>query len=202
MTATIIPFPTPVPLPRSTALQPTPSPSGSGAIPPFNLPPRPGPVQPSPIVRPPTTPAARPASIPIRMIEAEAIEAGTTKAWPIGSLVQVPYAGPCRRTRAVRPAPASWPAASSPARPAQRAPTLAPPAQPDRLARALESLRAALAQQSGAVAEWRRSLAELQGATGSLHASLTLHRTTVQTLGERVSLLRAVSAKLPQSLNP
>ncbi|MGI3776503.1 MAG: hypothetical protein ACRYGC_04330 [Janthinobacterium lividum] len=68
-----------------------------------------------------------------------------------------------------------------------------PPATegPDRLARALDGLNVALAQQARTVAAWRASLAALEGAVGSLQHGLTRQAGSVQALEAQVSRLDA-----------
>lgn len=102
-----------------------------------------------------------------------------------------PYQGPCRRVRGQRTGavPLATSAASG-----------LPPAvrEPDRLARALEGLRAALAQQARTLAAWRVSLAALEGAVGSLQHGLTRQAGTMGDIGAQVSRLDAPAS--PQGL--
>jgi sugar (pentulose or hexulose) kinase len=58
-----------------------------------------------------------------------------------------------------------------------------------RLARALEALNAALAQQQVAIAAWRDGLLALKASTTGLHDSLLRYRTNLATLGDSVSEL-------------
>lgn len=58
-----------------------------------------------------------------------------------------------------------------------------------RLARALESLEAALATQRAAVATWRAVLGELKTTTATLEGSLQRYRSSLQSLGTSVSTL-------------
>lgn len=73
----------------------------------------------------------------------------------------------------------------------------APPAE-DRLARALASLNAALAEQSEAVAKWRGALAELKTTTGALSQSLQRYNTSLGTLSDGVSALHHKAKSLEQ----
>jgi chromosome segregation ATPase len=80
-------------------------------------------------------------------------------------------------------------------------PTRQKPAAPDpqeRLARALESLNAALADQKTAIAAWRDVLGELKSSTASLDDSLQHYRSNLRTLGSSVSALRAKARSLEQ----
>lgn len=72
------------------------------------------------------------------------------------------------------------------------------PAPQERLARALESLNAALADQKVAVAAWRNVLGELKATTVGLDDSLQHYRATLRTLGTSVSALRAKARSLEQ----
>jgi len=58
-----------------------------------------------------------------------------------------------------------------------------------RLARALESLNAAMAAQRDAMAQWRASLAELKTSTTGLGQSLMRYRTNLDALGKDVAAL-------------
>ncbi|HEY4174832.1 MAG TPA: hypothetical protein VGM42_17525 [Rhodopila sp.] len=80
-----------------------------------------------------------------------------------------------------------------PARPKPEA-----PAPQERLARALESLNAALADQKGAVAAWRDVLGELKTTTAGLDESLQHYRASLRTLGTSVSSLRSKARALEQ----
>lgn len=72
------------------------------------------------------------------------------------------------------------------------------PAPQERLARALESLNAALADQKVAVAAWRDVLGELKATTTDLDDSLRHYRATLRTLGTSVSALRSKARALEQ----
>jgi hypothetical protein len=65
----------------------------------------------------------------------------------------------------------------------------------DRLARALESLNAAMAEQKAALASWREALGALQASTGGLGQSLQRYQASLGTLGGQVNALhdRAVT---------
>lgn len=93
-----------------------------------------------------------------------------------------PYLGPCRRVRGQRTAAAAFAATAA---------SGLPPAEgePDRLARALEGLRTALAQQARTVAAWRVSLAALEGAVGALQQGLTRQAGSMQELEAEISRL-------------
>jgi hypothetical protein len=80
-----------------------------------------------------------------------------------------------------------------PARPKAPSPT-----SPDRLARALDSLNAALADQKTAVAAWRLVLGELKSTTSGLDDSLRCYRKTLWTLDTSVAALRAKARSLEQ----
>lgn len=80
-----------------------------------------------------------------------------------------------------------------PARPKPEA-----PAPQERLARALDSLNAALADQKVAVAAWRDVLGELKTTTAGLDDSLRHYRATLRTLGTSVSSLRSKARALEQ----
>jgi septal ring factor EnvC (AmiA/AmiB activator) len=80
-----------------------------------------------------------------------------------------------------------------PARPKPEA-----PAPQERLARALESLNAALADQKVAIAAWRDVLGELKSTTTGLDQSLQQYRATLRTLGNSVSTLRNKARSLEQ----
>jgi hypothetical protein len=56
-----------------------------------------------------------------------------------------------------------------------------------RLARALGSLSAALAEQQVAIAAWRDGLLALKASTTGLHDSLQRYRTNLEALGDSVS---------------
>ena len=183
MTATIIPFPTQGPAPTPASASPTsPRPAvrpDAGAVPP------PEALAHAASVRvTPSRPVATPGTAAHATVPAEARPAART-----------PDPGPDRRARAARPPLGSAPHSSDGL--VHQPPPTTPSADQDRLARALDSLRAALAQQSHAIAAWRASLSELHGAATSLHTSLTRHQGALHTLGERVSQLGAVSAAMP-----
>lgn len=72
------------------------------------------------------------------------------------------------------------------------------PAPQERLARALDSLNAALADQKVAIAAWREVLGELKATTTGLDESLQRYRSTLRTLGNSVSSLRAKARTLEQ----
>jgi cytochrome c-type biogenesis protein CcmH/NrfG len=72
------------------------------------------------------------------------------------------------------------------------------PAAQERLARALESLNAALADQKVAVAAWRDVLGELKATTAGLDDSLQTYRASLRTLGTSVSALRSKARALEQ----
>jgi hypothetical protein len=67
-----------------------------------------------------------------------------------------------------------------------------------RLARALESLNVALADQKTAIAAWRDVLDELKASTASLDHSLRHYRANLRTLGNSVSSLRAKARSLEE----
>jgi hypothetical protein len=189
MLATILPFPTPA-TPRTPAILPSTTASTQTAtVLQLDALPRAASLR-TLMTAPPTAGSTAAGPIPVRAT-------GRRTAAP---LAQTPYAGSDRR--ALRPAPAHRPATPALDRPAQRTPAVSPPAGQDRLSVSLDSLRAALAQQSAAVAAWRASLSELHGAATSLHAGLTLHQTAMHALGERVAQLGTVSAALPDSFAP
>jgi ABC-type transporter Mla subunit MlaD len=68
----------------------------------------------------------------------------------------------------------------------------------DRLARALASLNAALAEQKSAVAAWRDVLGELKTTTAGLDESLQRYRSNLRSLGTSVSALHAKARSLEQ----
>ena len=68
----------------------------------------------------------------------------------------------------------------------------------DRLARALDSLNAALSDQRTAVAAWREVLGELKATTTSLDESLRRYRTNLKSLGTSVSALHVKARSLEQ----
>jgi hypothetical protein len=70
------------------------------------------------------------------------------------------------------------------------------PTPEQRLARALESLDAALAEQRVAIAAWRDGLLALKVSTTSLHDNLLRYRTNLQTLGDGVADLHAKAQTL------
>ena len=77
-------------------------------------------------------------------------------------------------------------------------PKPAAPAPEDRLAKALVSLNAALADQRTAVAAWREVLAELKTTTTGLDESLQRYRANLRSLGTSVSSLHAKARSLEQ----
>lgn len=91
----------------------------------------------------------------------------------------------------VRPKPQPSAQASKPG----EAPVVAPE---DRLARALDSLNAALSDQRTAVAAWREVLGELKATTTSLDESLRRYRTNLKSLGTSVSALHVKARSLEQ----
>ncbi len=93
-----------------------------------------------------------------------------------------PYLGPCRRVRGLRSAAVRAVAAATDPRPVVAA-------APDRLARALEGLRAAVAQQAGVMTAWRVSLVELERALASLQLGLVRQAGAMQALGAQASRL-------------
>jgi hypothetical protein len=95
-----------------------------------------------------------------------------------------PPAEPALRTASIIPFPAR--------------PKPAPPAPQERLARALESLNAALADQKIAIAAWRDVLGELKATTTGLDESLRHYRTSLRTLGNSVNSLHAKARSLEQ----
>jgi hypothetical protein len=75
------------------------------------------------------------------------------------------------------------------------------PASPDpnvRLAVALASLNAALAEQRVAVAAWRQALGELKTTTAGLHEGLQRYKGNLQALGNSVSALAAKARSLEE----
>jgi hypothetical protein len=85
-----------------------------------------------------------------------------------------------------------------PARPIPAEPTPVEPTPEARLARALASLNAALADQRAAVAAWREVLAELKATTIGLQGSLQRYRANLLTLGDSVSALHTKAQSLEQ----
>jgi phage-related tail protein len=80
-------------------------------------------------------------------------------------------------------------------------PARAVPAEPqpaDRLARALESLNAAMAEQKAALAAWRVALGALQTSTSGLGESLQRYQTSLGTLTGNVDALREKAVSLEQ----
>ncbi len=108
----------------------------------------------------------------------------------------VPYAGPCRRTRGLRSTAVVDAAASA----VQPAPLPAKATQTERLGRALDGLRAALAQQAGMLAAWRASLVELEGAVGALQGGLARQAGAMQDLGARIARIGTDGGPPAQSL--
>jgi hypothetical protein len=82
------------------------------------------------------------------------------------------------------------------ARPAEIQPEEMLPA--DRLARALNSLNAALAEQKAALAAWRGALGALQASTSGLGESLQRYQTSLGTLSRNVNALREKAVSLEQ----
>ena len=76
------------------------------------------------------------------------------------------------------------------------APVVATPE--DRLARALASLNAALADQKAAVAAWRDVLGALKATASGLDESLQRHRSNLRSLGTSASALHAKVRSLEQ----
>jgi len=80
-----------------------------------------------------------------------------------------------------------------PFRPRQPAPLAAEPVLSqgqERLARALDALNAALAEQRVAMTAWRQALSELKTSTGGLSDSLQRYRTNLSNLNDGLSSLR------------
>lgn len=80
-------------------------------------------------------------------------------------------------------------------------PTRAKPAEPSpeaRLAKALDSLNAAMADQRAAVAAWRSVLGELKATTSGLDESLHRYRTNLRALSTSVSSLHAKTKSLEE----
>lgn len=75
---------------------------------------------------------------------------------------------------------------------------VAPRVPEDRLARALDSLNTALADQKTAVAAWRDVLGELKATTTGLDESLQRYRSNLRSLGTSVSALHAKARSLEQ----
>lgn len=171
MTATIIPFPVPASArPGSPA---APQGMAEGAVAPL-----------PPLLSPsgaPTGVASRFPAVPRWPERSLQEEVSGAAARPARG---APYLGPCRRVRGQRTA------AAAPTTTA--VPGLSPAAEePDRLARALDNLNVALAQQARTVAAWRASLAALEGAVDSLQHGLTRQAGSVQELEAQVSRLDA-----------
>lgn len=169
MTATIIPFPVPGSVRPASPVTPPGMADGAAApLPPL--------LSPSGA---PTGVASRFPAVP-RWPERSSQEgvSGAASAPARGA----PYLGPCRRVRGQRTTAAVPPTTAVPG---------LPPAAggPDRLARALDGLNVALAQQAGTLAAWRASLAALEGAVGSLQHGLTRQAGSVQALEAQVSRL-------------
>ena len=70
--------------------------------------------------------------------------------------------------------------------------------QADRLARALDSLNTAMAEQKAALAAWRGALAELQTTTSGLGESLQRYQTSLGTLSGNVNALRDNAVAMEQ----
>lgn len=168
MTATIIPFPRPVPgglrLPASTDAVPL-LPS---SLPVFGAGPgtASGPTWPTDAVRHGLQPSPG--------------EPGAAGPSPARG---TPYLGPCRRLRGLR-SQVTGGAIAAAARTTPKATARA--AEPDRLTRALEGLRTALTQQAAALAGWRDSLVELEGAVGSLQSGMARQGRVLRELGTRM----------------
>ena len=77
-------------------------------------------------------------------------------------------------------------------------PKPAAPAPEDRLAKALEALNTAMADQRTAMTAWRGVLAELKTSATSLEDSLQRYRSSLRTLGASVSSLHAKARSLEQ----
>ena len=74
----------------------------------------------------------------------------------------------------------------------------AAPGPEERLAKALDSLNAAMADQRAAVAAWRSVLGELKATTTGLDESLTRYRGNLRALSTSVSSLRAKAKSLEE----
>jgi hypothetical protein len=81
-------------------------------------------------------------------------------------------------------------------RPAETQPEETQPA--DRLARALESLNAAMAEQKVALAAWRAALGALQTSTSGLGESLQRYQISLGTLSGNVNAVRDKAVSLEQ----
>ena len=103
-------------------------------------------------------------------------------------------------TTSIRPdsAPSSAAGGSAAIIPFPARPKPVPPTPEDRLARALESLNAAMADQRTAVAAWREVLGELKATTTNLDESLQRYRSNLRSLGTSVSSLHAKARALEQ----
>lgn len=66
----------------------------------------------------------------------------------------------------------------------------------DRLAKALDSLNQAMAEQKAAVAAWRDVLGELKISAAKLDASLRTYRSNLTSLGTSVSALHGMAKAL------
>jgi ABC-type transporter Mla subunit MlaD len=80
-------------------------------------------------------------------------------------------------------------------------PTRAKPAEPSpevRLAKALDSLNAAMADQRAAVAAWRSVLGELKATTSGLDQSLNRYRGNLRALSTSVASLHARAKTLEE----
>lgn len=107
------------------------------------------------------------------------------------------YAGPCRRVRGLRSLAAAQVVGAGTG-------SRLPPASvlpSERMTRALEGLRTALAQQAGVVAAWRASLVELEGAVGALQSGVMRQAGAMQALGARLSPL-GVAVETPAQSSP
>jgi ABC-type transporter Mla subunit MlaD len=85
-----------------------------------------------------------------------------------------------------------------PVRPKAAEVPVAEPQPQDRLARALESLNAALAEQRTALAAWRGALGELKATTTGLGDSLQTYQANLRSLGDSVSSLNAKARSLEE----
>jgi hypothetical protein len=85
-----------------------------------------------------------------------------------------------------------------PGRPKPAAVRVGVPAPHERLARALESLNAALTEQRAAMAAWRGALGELRATTAGLRGSLQTYQSNLNALSGGLSSLRAKARSLEQ----
>jgi chromosome segregation ATPase len=84
------------------------------------------------------------------------------------------------------------------AQPAETQPAETEKQAEDRLARALQSLNAAMAEQKAALAAWRAALGALQTSTSGLGESLQRYQTSLGTLSGNVNALREKAVSLEQ----